>query len=349
MRNVICCWCDKNPDDFENHVPLYFAGKRNVRLGFRNSIDILFLDGYDLFSKAYKNKLREVGYELHDVKKIYFNLADKYSGLNVFKDYEKKCFLRWLVISSYFQGEPIIHYDGDIVFNEDPDVINRLLQGRTFVLQGCPALTCISDQAWFEHYQEQLDLYEEDIEGYSAKAWIERDGWEISDREKWAGQRFREIISSDQDFISHLIHTDRIVQDKPSALLSDLSAYMLFENPLYLPGYQPQCNDLPLAYERRADIDYINGRRVLVWHMQGYFNQYLSKFIFRRKYLRRGLKRLSNHVEKKDLDYYMNDFFIRYFHGKNHLRLNVYKYFFEEHDFSEVLTDRTWWEEGAFV
>ena len=132
-------------------------------------------------------------------------------------------------------------------------------------------------------------------------------------------------------------------------MVTELSPYMLFENPLYLQGYQPQCNELPLVYERRAEIDYISGRRVLIWHMQGYFNQYLSTFIFRRNYLRRGFKRLSNHLETITVDHYLNDLFIRYFNGKTHLRLNVYKYFFEEHDFSEVLTDKTWWEEGAFV
>src|SRR5262249_32292468 len=153
------------------------------------------------------------------------------------------------------------HYDGDVVFNEDPDVVANLLHGKTFVLQGCPALTSISDHGWFDQYREQLDRFTNDVRGYSELAWTERDGWETSEREKWAGQRFRRTISSDQDLLSHLIHTDRIVQHKPSVILNDLQSYMLFENPLYLHGYD---NNLRHAkYERISGIDHIDGKRVL--------------------------------------------------------------------------------------
>ena len=139
MRNVICCWCNKNADAFENHVPLYFSGKRNQKLGSKTTIDTLFLSGHELLSENYKRSLQEVGYRVHDVSKIYSELANAYAALDPFGDYEKKCFLRWAVISTCFPGEQIIHYDGDVVFNEDPDVIPRLLRGKTFVMQGCAA------------------------------------------------------------------------------------------------------------------------------------------------------------------------------------------------------------------
>src|SRR5438874_1747891 len=136
MRNVICCWCDAGPDNFEKNVPLYFSGKRSLRLGFSNEIHLLFLSGYELLTDDYKGLLKDVGYTLHDLTTIYNKLQAEYSALRRFGNYEMKCFLRWLVISSYFPGEPIIHYDGDIVFNEDPATIGKLLNRKTFVLQG---------------------------------------------------------------------------------------------------------------------------------------------------------------------------------------------------------------------
>src|SRR5262249_6592551 len=203
-----------------------------------------------------KRSLQEVGYRVHDVSKIYSELANAYAALDPFGDYEKKCFLRWAVISTCFPGEQIIHYDGDVVFNEDPDVISRLLRGKTFVMQGCPALTAISDQNWFEQYQKQLNLFADDVRGYSELAWTERKGWETSEREKWAGQRFRRIISSDQDLLSHLIHTDRIVQHRPSEILNELKSHIVFENPLYLHAYE---NNLHRAkYERISGVDHID-------------------------------------------------------------------------------------------
>jgi hypothetical protein len=184
MRHVICCWCNTDAEVFETHVPLHFCGKRNIGLGFEKCLDVLFLSGYERLSDTYRQSLQDVGYRVHDLSAIYSALAEKYSPLNRFGDYEKKCFLRWPAIATYFPGERIVHYDGDIVLNEGPAVIARLLERRTFVLQGCPALTSISNQDWFSQYQEQLNDFGNDIEGYSQRAWKERKGWEISEQQK---------------------------------------------------------------------------------------------------------------------------------------------------------------------
>ena len=347
MRNLICCWCNKDPETFENHVPLSFSGNRNTKLGFENTIDVLFLSGFERLTEAYKEELRDTGYRLHDVSGIYSKLATRFSQLDRFGDYEKRCFLRWPIIARYFPREPIAHYDGDIVFNEDPATIARLLKHRTFVLQGCPALTAISDDGWFAQYQEQLNLFVNDIEGYSQRAWKERAGWEISAKGKWAGLRDREIISSDQDLLSHLIHTDRIVQDAPSEVMRGLQSYTVFENPLYLhdEGNTPR----NATYKRIAGIDYIDGRRVLLWHMQSDFTRYLSTFVFTKRYLRWARLRTTNHVEKVGLDTRLHNFFIRRLYGKPDTRLSLYKYFFESGDFGDVFTNRTWWQEGVFA
>ncbi|QWV95082.1 hypothetical protein KP004_07860 [Geomonas oryzisoli] len=346
MRNVICCWNDRNPSHFESHVPLLFSGRRNLALGFSNEIDLLFLNGLDLLGERYKEQLEEVGYRLHDVSDLYAGTADRYAALCAFGGYEMKCFLRWPVIASYFRGDRIIHYDGDIVFNEDPAVIGVLLQGSTFVLQGCPAVTCISDLDWFSRYQEQLDLLVENPEGYSARAWKERDGWRVSETQKWAGQRSREVISSDQDLISHLIHTDRIPQDRPAQLAPLLGSYAVFENPLYLHGCTFNDFPDPIGYERRSGIDYVGGKRVLTWHMQSDFNLYLSTFLFRKRFMPWVGGRLANHLVEPTFPYRLGSLFSRLCGG--YTRLDVYRYFFERHDFGEVFADRTWWDRGAF-
>jgi hypothetical protein len=347
MGNVICCWCDKDPERFESHVPLLFAGRRNLKLGFSNDLDVLFLQGYDLLRDGYKEQLKEVGYRLHDVSDLYAAAAAKYAALKAFGGYEMKCFLRWPVIASYFPGARIIHYDGDIVFNEDPAVVERLLEGKTFVLQGCPAVTCISDADWFSQYREHLDRFVADPVAYSAQAWREREGWQVSATQKWAGQRFRELISSDQDLLSHLIHTDRIPQDRPSTLEGVLGGYALFENPLYLHGYGFSDSALPLSYERRSGIDYIGGKQVLVWHMQSDFTLYLSTFMFRKRLMPWERGPLGNHLEECTLPYRLGSLFSRLAGGNT--RLDVYRYFFQGRDFGELFADRTWWYRGAFA
>lgn len=349
MRNVIVCWV-YNVSSFEDWVPLCFMGERNLKMGFKNDFDILFLEGYELLPENYKSYLKGLGFSLHDVNHQYSDFNRNYKTLNRFTDYEKKCFLRWLVIQQYFTGEGIMHYDGDVLFNEDPGVLQRGLKGMTFVLQGCPALTCISDPAWFFDYQKQFAYFASDIERYSKDAWVKRDGWEKSEREKWAGSRFRHIISHDQDLISHLIHTDQIIQNKPEEVLGIMRFHIFFDNPLYIHNCYSNDKELPFKYEREDGIDYLNGKRVAFWHMQGNFSHYLYKFLHRKEYFKFLFhSKLKNSLEKRDLEHYLSSVIVRFSKHNYNLRLRVYKYFFEENNFGEVFSDKIWWKKGVFV
>ncbi|MBD2775935.1 hypothetical protein [Iningainema tapete] len=353
MKSVICVWCNNNSHEFEQQIPLNFLGKRNHALGFSNQFEILFLDGFDRIDQQYKNSLEELGYSLHDCSKIFASLSNQYSALSRFGDYEKKCFLRWLVIEQYLSGEAIAHYDGDIVFNEDPSILQQKMHNKTFMLQGCPALICISDKDWFNQYQSQLEVFVNNIEEYSEQAWQEREEWELSQENKWAGSRFRRIISSDQDFFSHLIHTDRISQDNPQEIISNLQSYILWENPLYLHVYSPWNKNLPFRYKRINNIDFINEQQVAFWHMQGYFVKYLGKYLYLKNILKFLNMRLTNEMEVLGGD--KGEYFskltrkiIDKFH-KNYSRLEIYNFYFKEKSFDDVFNNQVWWQKGVFV
>jgi hypothetical protein len=355
MKNVIVAWCKTNERDFEEFVPLNFVGQRNLKLGFRNDFHIVFLEGFDRLSEWYKKMLQDSGYTLHDAVKLYDEIDAQYKQLDRLGDYGKKCFLRWLAVERLFSGEGIIHYDGDIVLNEDPAVIAKKVAGKTFVLQGCPAFTVISNQDWFEQYKNQLDLFANDVEGYSEKAWLERSGWEVTFKTRWAGSRFEKVFLHDQDFISHLIHTGRIQQDPVEEVMAGLQDYVAFENPLFLDVYD---GNHPYKYLRENGIDYLSynrfddencsiKKRVLFWHMQSCFNFYLSKFILRKKYIKFfPAVRLDLHLQARGLEDYINKKLRRFLNHTS--RLNVYKYFFEQSDFSGIFKKNIWWKTGTF-
>jgi hypothetical protein len=353
MKNVIVAWCNTNEQVFETQVPLLLVGKRNQELGFKGVLHVVFVDGFDLLSKNYKDLLCDVGFVLHDAQALYGEFESAYKALDRFGDYEKKCFLRWLVLERLFAGEPLIHYDGDIVFNEDPAVIAEKVKNKTFVLQGCPAFTVIHNKAWFERYNEQLNLFVQDIEGYSQQAWQQREGWEITFKTRWAGSRFRKIITSDQDFLSHLIHTGNIHQDSVESVSMRLQDYLPFENPLFIHMYD---DNFPYSYSRENNIDYFSAvrrdgqdcfykKRILFWHMQSCFNYYLSKFVLRKKILWPGRVPLT--LSATTFEDRLNKFINRF---TGHIsRARVYKYFFETHDFSGIFKDVKWWKRGIFV
>jgi hypothetical protein len=356
MKNVIVVWSYADDKEFEAKVPLHFVGQRNQNLGFKARLDVVFLDGMGWLSPHYRAVLGDLGYVVHDASALFSQYAKKYEQLSRFGDYEKKCFLRWLVIRDLFAGEPLIHYDGDIIFNEDPKVIAQKVTGKTFVLQGCPAFTSIFDNVWFDQYVAQLNDFVADMQGYSLRAWQTRCGWETSFTTQWSGSRFRPLISSDQDLLSHLVHTGGIKQDAVEEIMHAFDDYIVFQNPLLFHMYNFH---IPYTYMRENGVDFcsyvradganlIYKKKILLWHMQSCFNFYASKCLLLQK-----LSPFSYFMRVKfnpsgslPLDI-MNKKIARISHHTD--RLSVYQYFFQTHDFSCLMNGRAWWKKGVFV
>ena len=203
MKHIIVAWSQGSASTFESMVPLAFIGKRNLMLGFGNNIHVVFLAGLKNLEDAYKAELTNLNYTLHDAENLYNNIEARYPAISRFGDNAKKWFLRWLVIKELFAGEPFIHYDGDIVLNESLHEIEQRVHGMTFVLQGCPALTVVSDLAWLEQYEKEFTKFMTNADSYCNDAWLQRSGWEQTFFTRWAGSRFDKIFLHDQDFLSH--------------------------------------------------------------------------------------------------------------------------------------------------
>lgn len=354
MKIVMVVWNSGTAEQFENNVPLVFVGQRYQKLRYQHEMHLLLIDGLERWPSTYQQQLIDLGYILHDAGELYNQLANDYVALDRFGAYEKKCFLRWLVIDRYFPQEPIMHVDGDIVFNEDPQVITQLVQGLTFVLQGCPAFTVIHDRTWFRQYGTALNEFVADIDNYSAQAWQEREGWLTTFRTRWAGSRFRQVITSDQDLISHLLHTGRLMQEPIENVMLRLEAYIYFENPLFIHMYD---DNFPYRYARLDDVDFflatrVDGqpvpikKRVLFWHMQSSFVFYLSKFMLRRKLWFVANSYLPMNVRLSGYEEHVNRWLQRYV--KHTSRRAVYRYFFEKHTFSGIFRSYVWWKKGIF-
>lgn len=265
-------WIETSGWMSEKKIPTLWIGERNIQMGSKNDIDIVLLYGYDKLERDYISALNDVGYNIIDASSQYSYFSSKYSGLSKYVQYEKNCFLRWLTIHELYGDEPIFHFDGDVVFNIIPEILNYRLGKFTFVLQGCPGICSISKPEWFDQYEAELQKLNQNIEHYSYLAWHERDGWELSKRKKWAGSRNREIIGSDQDFISHLIHTDRLIQDDPNKIVSSIPDMVLFQNPICIEN---DIEEVITKYIRIQGVDYINSKKVAFWHMQNDFTHYL--------------------------------------------------------------------------
>jgi hypothetical protein len=358
MRAVICAWSSGNAEQFEAAVPLNFVGRRNLDLGFSNDIHVLFLDGHDRLAPAYLHGLERLGFRVSNCQDSYRSVSAEFESLDQLGDYEKKCFLRWLVIEQFFNGDAFLHFDGDIVFNADPATLCERLSSRTFVLQGCPAVAAISDRAWLARYGHELRLFARDIKGYSERAWNVRPGHEESWAKKWAGSRHRPLISSDQDLMSHLIHTDGLPQDSPQVVVDSLGGYIMLENPLWIQSHiRSFVEDLPLEYERVDGVDFLNGQRIALWHMQAEFCRYLSSYLKQKRFLGLFNKRLPYPGHTFELTgprayialQKMSARMLEQRARVNLSRLEIYRHFFGSGDFSGLFRNQRWWKDGVFT
>ena len=298
----IFAWLKENQDgnSFEEQVPLLFLGNYLRRQGSNEIFNIVFLDGYHQLSSHYISELKAVGFNVINFSREFQRLARGFPGLARFGKYEMFCFLRWQTLAEYLRVEntrgQVFQIDGDIVFNAKPEEVANDVKGLTFVLQGCPAFVSIANGDWLEYYWKELVKFHQDIEGYSSIAWKERTGWKESHREKWAGSRFRRIISSDQDLLSHLIHTGGIIQDNPLEFTKRLTLFYM-ENPLYFHSHAKiqLSKDSGLGFSSDGNTCYVENKKIAFWHFQSDFVRYVNtaRVLHRMHYP----SRFPNHLE----------------------------------------------------
>lgn len=344
MRHIMVVWAES--DAFERDVPLAFLGERNRRLGSRIEFDVLFLEGLHRLSLEYREKLSAFGYRLHDVERSYRLQKNKYAVLERFGNYDRNCFLRWLVIRDFCGGEPFVHYDADIVFNATPEEIDAGLSGLTFILQGCPAYARVEDPAWIASYATELDRFVADIEGYSADAWQQRPAFIATYREQNGSLWDRRTLSSDQDLMQFLTLAGRLPQ-ADAATVNGRSDDALFKNPVAIGNdiYLP----LPLRYERRGGIDHFNGRKVAFWHMANSFCDYLGYAIFLRQLGIGGRVPWVRSRAGAPISYTAYRALVRFTGAYNREQL-IRRYFGEDfRDLAFLFNDKRYWQSGVFV
>lgn len=344
MNHCIVVW-NKSTDSqgFERHAPLEFNGERNRLLGSRVEFDVLFLEGIGLLPKTYCERLSDLGFRLHDCSDSFTRLKDRFSTLNRFGEYERNCFLRWLVIDQFYAGSSFVHYDGDIVFNATPEELERDFHGMTFMLQGCPAYTRVEDSLWLKNYLAELKKFASNIERYSAIAWQERPAFLETYREQNGALWDREVISSDQDLLQFLSLSGRIPNANAVEIERETST-ALFQNPLVI-GRDLRMR-LPVKYERRANLDYLGACKVAFWHMQSDFCDYLAYASFRHLLQLRG--RVPWVQGLRPVTYLMYKSIARA--GTSYKRSGLaHRYFGEgSRDLSFLLNEATFWQSGVF-
>lgn len=212
-------WCVGSEEAFRKNIPLEILGESMRKFNTTMSVHVVILEGGELLSDNYRKSLQNFGIIFTDYSEAFKKIIEKFPAVNKqYSRYERNCFLRWIAIREIIEkegrtAEQCWHIDSDIVLHASLDELAGDTKGKTFMLQGCPVLTSISDFKWFQQYEEQLSLLNNDITGFSQEAWNLKPELLKKDGPLLNLSYYRNPIGSDQDLLEYLIGSGKLIQD----------------------------------------------------------------------------------------------------------------------------------------
>ncbi len=286
-------WSSDREDLFEQAVPVLWHGEHLLKNGWGNPITLCFLNGLESLSSGYREYLVRLGYRVLDCAPLTTEFLKRYPRIRKLSINSRFWFLRWNVLQRLAAervARTVLHLDGDVVLLVDPNQILRDVEGSTFMLQGCPALTVISDPDWFSIWEEELALLLEDRVSYLKKAHAEkvhprRPGREYCNVCTYSGNHFE-----DQEMLQYLIAAGRL----PQALSAEIfdSPFYWMQNPL-LPGdwHEEQAAGAHRLVVEKDGYSLVGDKRVALYHFQTDFAKYCSTWL---QFSRFGLDGLAS-------------------------------------------------------
>lgn len=269
-------WTTVAGDELEQNVPVLWHGEHLRRNGWSNPITLCFMHGLELLSSGYKECLRELGYELVDCAPLVTEITARYPQCRQLSTTSRFWFLRWNVLQILASERglaTVVHLDGDVVLLASPSDLLRDIVGKTFMLQGCPALTVISDMTWFNVWQEEFARFLSDRKAYIAKALQEKELPVKPDREYCNICAYGQNRFEDQDMLEYLIAAGQLPQARTAEVFE--TDFYWIQNPL-LPGewHQEQVGAALKQAVERNGVGWVGDKRIALYHFQKSFTGY---------------------------------------------------------------------------
>lgn len=277
-------WVTDGETDFKDKTPLELLGESIRRFGGTLGVTIVILEGSDQLSASYKNRLKDIGFEIIEYETEFKKIMARFP--NIVKNrprYIRNCFLRWValheIVSSRNNGQSW-HIDSDVLFYTSLDEIAKDTSGKTFVLQGCPAFVSIANQTWFPRLLAELNKFNNDIPGFTRKAFAEQELVRKNDDKLCNNTAYnREREMHDQDVLEYLIGKELVPQSKASVIFD--SKFFFVENPLSIPRWMAAQNNAfsDDITEKSDGTLWLGQKKIPFIHYQGRFCDFANKYL----------------------------------------------------------------------
>jgi hypothetical protein len=358
---VVNVWHEFTSDEaFERTIPLALNGRRMARLGLANPIQLVFLKGLDRLSERYRAELRDLGYRIHDAEPLVDELApmlaifaERWQSWGRIKHY---CLMRFPVMRRLFPGTALVTFDGDMIVNAPFADIAAALDSGLFLLGGSSCFAAIpADGDFFAVLEDQMAAIARDPDAYARDVAGLRSAAEFFDP--------RILRGSDQGLIALLVKRGLLRLGHGRQAIED-AGMLGFANLMRLHLQKVQ----RLDYARRDGVDFLGGRKVMIWHMSAGVCNHLGHYAFLRDWLGEEAVRLFGRVPSvpppagaPEADADLAALLVRAKRVSRHFdlrgaidrdpysRSRVCRTFFEESDFAFALNDASWHAPGLFA
>ena len=169
--------------------------------------------------------------------------------------------------------ETVVHMDADVVLQVDPADLYQDVKGKTFVLQGCPVITVISDREWFSVWRKELASFLAEPDAYMQEALRIKENPVRDSREYCNGLYYIPGRFHDQDMLEYLIAAGKLPQDKSEKVFD--SEYYWMASPLFPTEWAPEQaeGDVTELLENDGNC-YAGTKKVPFFHMHTDFVKY---------------------------------------------------------------------------
>jgi hypothetical protein len=262
--------------DLEKYVPLTILSDAIERNGAYNShLTIVFLEGIEFLSEGYLQRIANNHVSVINYQVEYRKIKNKYAALlNSYSEFYTNCFLRWICFKEIAKNNDygqVWAIDTDVLPHASLDVIALNTKNKTFLLEGCPTLTSISNYEWFDIYEKQLEDFISDIKGYSINAQINKNTNKKDDDIYCNRSYYQNPLRHDQDLLEYLISAKILPQEQSSSIFSNDLYYI--QNPLEINNWEHYQGRIKNnSFKSRGKDIIVNDSRFLVFtHFQTSF------------------------------------------------------------------------------
>lgn len=371
MQSAVVWWAEANSNPLEKLPIRELIEHAQQNRWIDETISFICIGGSDSAFSIVDAYLTASGIPSHDFRMYARKMGKAFPWLEKTFGRFFNCFIRWLALREFASGSPVISWDADIFLNCPLSFVHESMRDITGTA-GSSCFAAISDQDWFDCYENELRKMETQQDSYLSALQKDYQKLHLESRlggsfDSVFGRRIASELQSDsymlqtfydtpeEIFIDRLIRTHRLQQDWYMQTENHLVCPQLLTLPELPwvtsdPNIDKQSVNSPFRFRQKGGRYFVNDTPLLFVHFQGAIYRLCAAYLVTEARSEQPKDRLKSSLHPGDLPgSFAEDILARYWESSSdQLRLqldlceaSVARRFFLGGSLEEVLNSST--------